>query len=267
VTRENPDNLLHFSNLKHIAVSPLNYKDKLDNPAGDTRSYLLGRAAHRCWLLGQATPIWDKGKRDLRNPEYAAAVATFGEKLPNAAEAKLIDGMVNGLERHPEASRIKRACDEFEKPLVWTRDGVECAGHLDMRGPRILAELKSSQAADMHIARFQWLALKKYHYTEQLAWYAVGDGMAEPVLEGPDDYPIHEFDWPESWIIAVESTRPHDVVCHRVSPLQLDKADSNIREWLATWRQCQAVNLWPGRSWDPVELDAEIEVGGMDNED
>jgi len=253
------DNRLHFSDLKHIEVSPLNYKDKLESPSGDTRSYLIGRAAHRLWLLEEEPVIW-VGRRDLRNEEYSAAVAQHGEKLLNKEEAALVYGMVKGLLHNPQSIRIKEQCNEFEKQVLFERNGIPCSMRLDMRGPRILAELKTSQAKDMHPKRFQWLAKKIYHYTEQLAWYAMGDNMAETSAVTVSEIPYAPRSWPESWIIAVESTRPHDVVCHRVSPLQLDQANDNVERWLETLASCMSVNTWPGRAWEPVEFDAEIEI-------
>ncbi len=273
------DGRLHFSDLKYIGTTPKEFEHKRTHPPADTLSFRLGRHAHAKWLLGIDPPVWNELneeskplKRDKRNPKYAALFDQYGETILNDAEYTRVLGMVRALDMHPLAIEIKRLCQHFEKALSWTRRNIECAGHLDMCGPEgierfgegwahgILAEVKSCESRRIHPRLFQKQG-EWYHYPEQVAWYAVGDGT-EPNPFGHD-----QIDWPQSWVISVESSGAHDVVCHLLSDLRLDQANKTINEWLAKYEMCKADRSWPGHSLEPVPWEANIEFGPGDADD
>jgi hypothetical protein len=253
-----PDGRLHFSDLKYIDESPLAYQHHLNNPSEDTRSYLLGRMAHRSWLQGEDVPAWI-GRRDLRNKAYQEYLEQHGEKPLNPKELEIVQGMVDALNRSADAMAIKSRCTEFEKPLIWTRNGIKCAGTLDMCGPGILAELKSCESRKMHPEAFQRQGAR-WHYPEQCAWYSVGNGV-EPIANLQTGGLI--MPWPETYVIAVENSKPFDVVVHRLGEMLLDKANDTVERWLETYSECLASGIWPGRApgvvaWDSPDADIEL---------
>ena len=265
------DGRLHFSELKYIATTPLEYQHKRTNPPKDTLAFRLGRHAHALWLLGIVPPVWhaEQGKRDKRNPEYAELFEANGETILNDAEYARVVGMVDALNRHALASKIKKLCTEFEKQMTWERRGIECAGTLDMRGPRgieaygdnylngILAELKSCESRRIQPQSFQRQG-EYYHYPEQCEWYSVGSGVEPQQRETP---------WPQCWVISVESSGAHDVVCHCLSDLRLDQANKTVDDWLLSYMTCKNIGHWPGWSDIGVPWDANVEFNSTDADD
>jgi hypothetical protein len=269
------DNRLHFSDLKHIATTPREFWHKLTSPPKDTLSFRLGRHTHAKWLLGIDPPVWDsetKGKRDKRNPEYKALFDQYGETILNDTDYSRVLGMVRALDSHPLACQIKRLCTSFEKELLWTRSGIESAGHLDMCGPRgiefygegwrngILAELKSCESRRINPQAFQRQG-EWYHYPEQCAWYSAGNGTLTNVFGNSS------IEWPQCWVISVESSGAHDVVCHCLSDLRLDQANNTIDGWLSKYKECKESGRFPGWSDVGVPWDANVEFGSADADD
>lgn len=265
------DNRLHWSDFKCIAPpnTPHQFQHNLAHSPADTLSFRLGRFAHLKWLLGIEPWVYE-GRRDKRIKEYAEQLAAHNNETPlNDAEKTRVLGMVNALNRHPLAMEIRDTCREYEKQLIWTRRGIECAGHLDMCGPRgigrfgngaefgILAELKSCESRRIEPRSFQRQG-EWYHYPEQCAWYAVGNGT--DVLE-------RDTNWPQTWVVSVESNGAFDVACHLLSPLRLDQADKNIEDWLTIYNNCKATNSWPGHAEGPVAWDANVEFNATDSDD
>jgi len=263
---------LHFSQLKHIATTPRNYRHQLTATPKDTLALRLGRAVHTRWLLGVEPWVYD-GRRDKRIKEYAAALEEHdGEEPMKPDEYERVVGMCYALDAHPLACDIRDACTEREKHMTWTRDGIECEGTLDMCGPRglvehvmpatglpqygILAELKSCESRRIQPQSFQRQG-EWYHYPEQTAWYAIGNGTNITQM-------TH---WPQIWVISVESSGAFDVVCHLLTNLRLDEANKTIDTWLETYRQCTDDNSWPGHANAPVVWDADVDFGPGDGDD
>ena len=130
-----PDGKLHFSSLKYIATTPKEFDYQRSAKRKDTKAFKLGRAVHSKWLLDIAPDVYTD-RRDLRVKAYQEYLAQLEsrdgippdpENILNDAEYTLVLNMCRALDLHPEASRIKSRCNEFEKPLKWKRSGIECA--------------------------------------------------------------------------------------------------------------------------------------------
>lgn len=247
----NNDGKLHFSELKKIAhLSPKHFRHYCENPPEDTRSFRMGRMAHRAWLLEDIStiPVWTDGKRDARNPEYAAALArNGGETLLNSDEYRCVLGMYDALSKDPHAAAIKARCTHFEKYVTWELLGVPMAGTIDLCGPGILADPKSCEPGRIRPEAFQRQGAR-YGYPEQIALYDYGEFECTHVN---NHRPRSE--WPESYNIAVENAEPFDVVVHRLSPLLLDNAFRTACEWVQLWKECQANGTWPGHGSQIVD--------------
>ena len=75
------DGRLHFSDLKQIAETPLQFKHGLEHEREETKSLKLGRALHAKWLQGIEPWVYE-GRRDKRIKEYQAALEERGGEIP-----------------------------------------------------------------------------------------------------------------------------------------------------------------------------------------
>lgn len=54
------------------------------------------------------------------------------------------------------------------------------------------------------------------------------------------------WDYQATAIIAVESERPHDLICYLLDEEDLDAADREVSRLLRQYRTCEEVGVWPG---------------------
>jgi hypothetical protein len=272
------DGKLHFSDLKHIATTPKEFDHQRTHKRPDTKSFKLGRAVHSRWLLNIAPDVYEdrRDKRIKAYQEYLQQLEVRDGEPPdpdnilNDAENTLVLNMVRALDSHPLAAKLKLACPEREKYMQWTRNGIECAGTLDMMGPRgildpnkrLIVDLKSCEHRRIEPKSFQragmWL-----RYPEQLSWYDIGTGTKRHAIPGMRS----DTQWSECWVIAIESTGAHDFVCHHLPELLLDRADEEVERWLTAYQACRESGRYPGWSDDPVEWDADVDFDSRDADD
>jgi hypothetical protein len=127
-----------------------------------------------------------------------------------------------------------------EREACWKMLGRNCAGTPDVRAPGYIAELKTSVSAQPE--RFRWQVLRM-HYHAALAWYMQGvalSGLGQPQA---------------AFIVAVESSPPHPVTVHRLTPRTLDIGARLVRLWMERLIGCEASGEWPGYSQSILELD------------
>lgn len=127
-----------------------------------------------------------------------------------------------------------------EQTVFWKMLGRSCAGTPDVRAPGYVAELKTSVSAQPE--RFRWQVLRM-HYHAALAWYMQGvalSGLGQPQA---------------AYIVAVESSPPHPVTVHRLTPRTLDIGARLVRLWFERLVGCEASGEWPGYAQSILELD------------
>lgn len=239
------DGKIHYSTLKQIEQSPAHYQWAITHDCTDSPAMRMGRAIHALYLQG-IEPVKIAGsKRGATDSVDALA----------PAEYDTVRRMFDALQVHPEAREILSRCPEREKALEWDLMGLQCAGRLDLRGPGILADLKSCRAAFPR--KFLWDA-EKAHYDAQLPWYDVAGGI-KPI--GPDT------EWSEQYLIAVENCAPYNVMVYKLDPLRIDQGWLKCEKWMHTLKNCIESSVWPGYLQGVQTWDGELSFGESTDEE
>ena len=229
------DGRVHQSDLKAIAESPAHYQWRINHPQDDSPSKRIGRALHALYLQN-IDPVTFDGKRSTKAyTEFVAPLGDAAEDVLITSERDTVLRMRDALVADVHATEILSRCPEREVSIEWELMGLPCSGRLDLRGPGVLADLKSCRSA--HPRKFLWEAERKFHYDAQLPWYDVGGGI-KPI--GPDTK------WSDQYLIAVENVAPYNVLVYQLDPLRIDQGWSKIVEWMQILNSCLKSGKWPG---------------------
>lgn len=239
------DGKVHYSTLKQIEQSPAHYQWALNHDRADSPAMRQGRALHALYLLG-TTPVKIAGsKRGATDSVDALAPAEYDTVLR----------MFDALQADTHAREILSRCPEREVAMEWDLMGLQCAGRIDLRGPGVLADLKSCRASFPR--KFLWDA-EKMHYDAQLPWYDVGGGI-KPI--GPDTA------WSDQYLIAVESVAPYNVMAYKLDPLRIDQGWMKCERWMHTLKNCLESGKWPGYLEGIQTWDGELSFGETEDEE
>lgn len=231
---------VRFSNLKHIARSPLHYLDAVQLDRDDTLAMRLGRGAH-AMVLGEPVVKWDRPakKGEGKAPRHGKAWDDFVAAHPNteilsASEWAQAEGMANAIRRHSTAADLLLGANVLrEQTIEWEWLGRAWTSRPDARSSdgRIVTDFKTTQCAEPQ--KFQrdatWRA-----YNAQLAAY----GLAVAYLNNgraPDDL----------FVCAVESKRPWPVTVFRLDDGARLQGEKLCRLWMERLLSCEASNHWP----------------------
>lgn len=230
---------VNWSTLKHMRRSPRHFLHALRTvgAAEDTRSMLLGRAAHTAILepdrfLDQYVMFGGESRRGKAWEEFAEQNA--GKEILKLDEYKLALAMRDAVEAHPVAVSLLSS-GAAEETIQWRDDksAIECKGRVDWvdASRRIFVDVKT--AADIAAPIFS-AAAARLGYHGQIAFYRRG-------LEA-----LHGSTF-DGYLIAVENKAPHDVAVYRYDEDVLYSADCEIGELLARVAECRASGEWPGQ--------------------
>jgi exodeoxyribonuclease VIII len=230
---------LNWSSLKHLARSPLHYRWAKDHETPETDAMIVGRAIHTACLepmqFLRRYALWEGGvRRGSAWEEFAEANA--GKTILREQDYARVEAIGKAVRGHEAASAVLAGC-EYERAILWTRNGRACKARLDAIKPGTVADLKST--ADL--SRFAG-AVARYLYHGQLAWYreaAISLGM----------------DPPKCIMIAVETREPYDVGVFCASDAMLAEGDALIDRLLSVLADCEASGSWPGACPLIAELD------------
>lgn len=239
------DGKIHYSTLKQIEQSPAHYQWAVSHERGDTPAMRMGRAIHALYLQGVEPAKTAGSKRGATDSADALGVSEYDT----------VRRMFDALQASSEAREILSRCPEREVSMEWDLMGLQCAGRLDLRGPGILADLKSCRAA--YPRKFLWDA-EKAHYDAQLPWYDVAGGI-KPI--GPDTA------WSEQYLIAVENVAPYSVMVYRLDPLRIDQGWMKCEKWMHTLKNCLETKCWPGYLQGIQTWDGELSFGESGDEE
>ena len=226
---------VNWSSLKHMAVSPLLYRWRIDNPAPRSAALSVGSAIH-CALL-------EPGKFDSRYAMYDGRRAgkdwdKWQEDHPGVEslkpdEMERVEKTVAAIRSHRVASRLVSGC-RFEEATTWVdkETGLACKGRLDAIAPTYIVDLKS--ARDPSPKKFE-RATAEYLYHGQLAFYLDGAVCAGKIEEGCPSY-----------IIAAQSDEPYDVSAFQTAVETIDAGRALYRSLLRRLVQCTEADFWPG---------------------
>lgn len=232
---------LHFSQLKHIARSPLHFKHALSTSRKDKRHFRIGRAVDMLHTGNTEKLIIYPGER--RGKKWADFEAAQPADAEIITESEKLDiyGMAGALHKRTDALDLLQG--DRQRMFQWSIAGRPCEGTPDCFTWRRVTDLKSTRNADPR--RFKWDA-RKLGYHAQLSWYAHGlraAKLAEPT---------------ECYIVAVESEAPYPVVVYQLTPDDLERGAKLWRGWFETLRTCEESDHWPGYTEGIVPLDLPI---------
>lgn len=243
-----PPRVLRYSELSRMSSSPAHFRAAYEFPTEPTPSMRSGTLVHAVTLEGPEADrivVWEggsrtaKGYRDFAAEHDGAFIVTADEM----ARARFIAAKIRN---HPLAGPALEGEKECE--LAWRRNGIDCAGRLDVLRPHGITELKCSFTA--HPEQFARQAIRMAYHA-QAAWYRFGANQC-----GGDIYSIK--------VIAVELRRqPHAVTVFEFTGKALDEGDRLCTLWLerfAVQLGAQPGGYWPEYAEYVVPLDAPDDV-------
>ena len=255
---------LNFSTLKHLNVSPLFYRHRLNNPEPPKAHYLIGLAIH-CWVLepdefDSRYAEWDMltKKGDKLTARNGAALEEWTD-LHYGAEPLLPAEMENAKRAgdavlaHPVAARVLKGC-RHEEPLVWTDPdtGIRCKGRVDAISPVRITDLKSTQ--DVEARKFYGQAAKLLYHGQQSMYHTGAVTLRK--IDGKE--------MPE--IISVEKEPPYDVAVDRMIPEDLHAGRALCVQLMNRLLECQAANYYPGKAPDLRYMNLPHYAAGLSNQ-
>lgn len=251
---------VRFSRLRNMARSGLHYAAACQGDGGETLSRRLGSGAH-AMLLGNPVVKWleptKDGKKIAPRSSKSKAWPAFRAKHPGAvilspSEWRAAERMVNAIKSHRLARELLEGAS-YEHEINWYHElgdglGRRCSSHLDVYRPgALVADFKTARELDPD--RFRKIAVwSQYH--AQIAFYR------QAAARGHDDNANLA-----AWIIGVENTPPHDVICYELDAELLADGAGLCETWMRRLLACEADGVWPGRSA------AAITLGRLDDDD
>jgi PDDEXK-like domain of unknown function (DUF3799) len=227
---------INCSGLKLIARTPAHfkyYKEHLHEKP-PTPSMILGTAVH-CAVLEPDTfkarytvgPQCDK--RTKEGKAIWANLEADKKIILSASDYEAVEGMSQSVLIHETASKLLAAGDP-EVTVYTDIEGIPAKARLDWYRNGIILDLKTTQAADPEsFSR----SCANFGYSLQAAFYM--DCCAAAGLEA------HTLIF-----ITVESSAPYLVSCYEFDELSLDYGRDHYRTALNKYRECLALNEFPG---------------------
>jgi hypothetical protein len=223
---------LNWSLLRELAVSPLQFAWRRENPQPETAAMVLGRATHTAVLEPDRFPleyVVFTGARRAGKDWEAFDAANADKTILKADEYETCLRIRDAVRGNRDAMRLIETC-AHEVSVEWERDGVKCKGRMDLVTPGVICDLKTTKQLDRFgatVARFLDHA--------QMAWY----GGA--------------FSAPQSiYIIAAQSVPPHDVVVYSLPQDVIDSGRAVVDRLFRLYQECTASGEWPGLGADGV---------------
>lgn len=236
---------INWSSLKHIRVSPLLYKWRLDHPEPSKKVFVVGNAIHTKVLepekFDERYGLWDTltKKGDKVAPRSGGAWADWQEE--NAGLESLLAGELDVVNLTAKAVRNHKTADALltggrrEESLTWIDavTGMKCKGRVDYIRPDMVTDLKSARSVEPY--KFDADAAKLM-YHGQLALYhdgAIASGKIPKDARPPS-------------IVAVEKEGPFDVAVYDLSYEDLAVGRALYRDLMRQLAECIEADYWPG---------------------
>ncbi len=233
------DGTVHFSTLKKIADSGVQYLHAVSSPFEPTRAMLIGTGVHHL-VLGQRPT--SKVARFPGEKRVGTAWKSFLEEHdgydiltePEWNEAEQIAAAVM-------ADRVAReylSGARFEVPLTWEDSGLRCSTTgVDIVQPGRIGDLKTTNTTE--IEKWQRQAFS-FSYHCQMAWYRRGC-----IANGIDV--SHGM-----FLLGVDTKPPHEVVVLEMSEELIDLAERTLSLWIERLKVYAESKQFPGRAQSAV---------------
>jgi hypothetical protein len=249
---------INWSSLKRLAVSPLEYKYRIDHPEPPRPAFLLGSAIH-CAVL--EPDRFDERyalcevRRNKRDTAYKEWLAEHGDmEALNTKEMAHVKGAAEAVLSHRVADQVLSGC-RHEEPLVWDDpdNGFRCKGRVDAISPAHVVDLKTDR--DPSPQKFARHAAEMM-YHGQLSLYQTGaitlkkiDGKTPP------------------YIIAVAKEPPYDVAVYQMKPEDLAAGRTLCLSLMRKLEECVVADMWPGCAPDLQYLDLPRWAAGLQSDE
>jgi len=237
------DGTHHYSTIKKLALSGVQYIYACNNPSEPTSAMLFGTLVH--FLVLGARPsakplVCYDGKRQ-GNAWKDFEEANHGAEILTASEWKAGERVANAVLRDPVA-RARLDGARLEVPLVWEENGLKfsTSGIDIVTADDAAGDLKTTTSTFPDAWTRQAF---KMLYPQQLAFYRRGlraNGIA--CSKG-------------LFLLGVETKPPFEVVDLELTEGMIDFADRTVSLWLEKLRVYKESAQWPGYAQSPVPFD------------
>lgn len=254
------DGTLHFSHLKKLALSGVQYLHAVNSETEPTRDMLIGTVAHLL-LLGARTgakPVVCYKGSIRRGKEWDAFAAEHADaEIVSASEWDEAEKIAEAVRRSPIA-RARLDGARLEVPLVWEESGIKCStsGVDIIPVNEDLGDLKTTFTT--FPPAFKSHAFKML-YPQQLAFYCRGARA-------------NGIDPKKLFVLGVERKAPYEVVELDLTEDMIAFADKSVSLWFEELRrnllsipEPTSIYDWPGYAQAPLEWD--VPAWATDNED
>jgi exodeoxyribonuclease VIII len=211
------------------------HKDGL-MPQKESEAMTIGSITHRALLepdtMKDAFSVKPEGMSLVTKEGRAWKDEQKGKPILSADVAGNINGMVQAIHRHAEAKRLFVTA-KTEQSIFVEHDGLKLKSRVDIlpEHGNIIADIKTCESADPdEFAK----AIANYSYYRQAYFYLKLCKLAG--LEKTNFV-----------FIAVEKTPPYEIGMYILDEEAMDAGRLTIERDLATIRECEARNKWPGR--------------------
>lgn len=233
------DGTVHFSHLKKISDSGVQYLHSLSTPFEASRAMLIGTGVHHLVLGRRPTAkvaFFDGDKRaGAAWKEFAAAHPGYDIlTAPEWAEAMLI---AEAVKADPVAREYLEDA-RFEVPLTWEDSGLRCSTTgVDIVQPGRIGDLKTTSTTAIEAWKRQAFS---FSYHCQMAWYrrgCVANGI--DVSRG-------------MFLLGVDTKPPFEVVVLEMSEELIDLAERTLTLWVERLKVYMESRQFPGRAQSAV---------------
>ncbi len=233
------DGTHHWSHLKRLSDSGVQYLHAVNAPNDPTSAMVLGTLVHFL-VLGPragARPLlkWTGTRQGNAWKEFEAA--NSDAEILTAKEWAEGERIAAAVFRDP----IARQCiggARLEVPLAWEESGLKFStSGIDIVPPGRIGDLKTTNTTELRALKAHCFSMS---YHGQLAFYRRG------CLANGIDVSQGMF------LLCVETKPPFEVVCLELSEDLIDLGDRTVSllvEKLRVYTECQQ---WPGRAQTPV---------------
>lgn len=234
---------VHWSVLKNLEQSPLEYKHALDHPATETDAMRLGRAVHTAVLepdqfLREYELYPGENRRGNAWKDFVAAHTSKTVLLEKDYQQCL--AIRDAVRSHPIAGPLLEGA-ETEFAVGWNDGGtgIPCKARIDCYKPNTMVDLKTTGTFEPRLFAATAARLK---YVHQLAFYRNGLVASVRRVDAVK-------------IICVQSSAPHDVIVYGLPEQMLDWARGEVGDLMRLLQKCQRRDEWPGAGVEEHELD------------
>jgi len=240
------DGTLHFSHLKKIAASGVQYLHSVNTTTVPTRDMRTGTITHTLLLgprPGAKEAVVYRGRRAGKDWE-AFEAENPGKEIVTVPEWDEAVAMVASVRRSP-IGRGRLAGAKTEVPLTWEEGGLKCStsGVDILPVGDDLGDLKTTSTTNPDVFKIHAF---KMHWAHQLVWYRRGARANGRKVR-------------RLFLLGVERKAPYEVVELQLSSEMEETAERGVDLWLEKLRgymlSCprpKDIYDWPGYAAAPV---------------